>query len=61
LCVIAAFVVKNKNFFRTTEMSYTEAGRAIGFALDQTFRDAVLTCSALGILKRLEHISVKKT
>ncbi|MDR1290030.1 MAG: DUF1016 N-terminal domain-containing protein [Planctomycetaceae bacterium] len=37
---------------------YTEAGKAIGFALEQTLRDAALTCSALRILKRLEHTNV---
>ncbi|MDR1053836.1 MAG: hypothetical protein LBL39_06635 [Planctomycetaceae bacterium] len=35
---------------------YTAAGKAIGFALEQTLRNAALMCSALGILKRLEHI-----
>ncbi|MDR1290587.1 MAG: hypothetical protein LBK06_05240 [Planctomycetaceae bacterium] len=35
---------------------YTEAGKAIGFALEQPLHVVALPCSALRILKRLQHI-----
>jgi hypothetical protein len=34
---------------------YTEAGKAIGFALEQPLHVVALPCSALQILKRLQH------
>ncbi|MDR1291706.1 MAG: hypothetical protein LBK06_10955 [Planctomycetaceae bacterium] len=34
---------------------YTEAGNAIGFALEQPLHVVALPCSALRILKRLQH------
>ncbi|MDR1289609.1 MAG: hypothetical protein LBK06_00260 [Planctomycetaceae bacterium] len=34
---------------------YTEAGKAIGFALEQPLHVVALPCSALRILKRLQH------
>ncbi|MDR1291384.1 MAG: hypothetical protein LBK06_09285 [Planctomycetaceae bacterium] len=34
---------------------YTEAGKAIGFALEQSLHVVALPCSALRILKRLQH------
>ncbi|MDR1290523.1 MAG: hypothetical protein LBK06_04910, partial [Planctomycetaceae bacterium] len=35
---------------------YTVAGKAIGFALEQPLHVVALPCSALQILKRLQHI-----
>jgi hypothetical protein len=35
--------------------NYTEAGKAIGFALEQPLHVVALPCSALRILKRLQH------
>jgi hypothetical protein len=35
---------------------YTEAGKAIGFALEQSLHVVALPCSALRISKRLQHI-----
>jgi hypothetical protein len=35
------------------ESFYTEAGKAIGFALEQSLHVVALPCSALRILKRL--------
>ncbi|MDR1291250.1 MAG: hypothetical protein LBK06_08615 [Planctomycetaceae bacterium] len=35
--------------------NYTEAGKAIGFALEQPLHVVALPCSALLILKRLQH------
>jgi hypothetical protein len=37
-------------------INYTEAGKAIGFALEQSFHVVALPCSALRISKRLQHI-----
>ncbi|MDR1290248.1 MAG: hypothetical protein LBK06_03510 [Planctomycetaceae bacterium] len=37
------------------EYRYTEAGKAIGFALEQPLHVVALPCSALRILKRLQH------
>ncbi|MDR1479153.1 MAG: hypothetical protein LBJ00_09440 [Planctomycetaceae bacterium] len=37
-------------------MSYTAAGKAMGFALEQPLHVVTLACSASGILKQLEHI-----
>ncbi|MDR1290623.1 MAG: hypothetical protein LBK06_05425 [Planctomycetaceae bacterium] len=39
-------------------MRYTEAGKAIGFALEQPLHVVALPCSALRILKRLQHNKV---
>ncbi|MDR1290419.1 MAG: hypothetical protein LBK06_04375 [Planctomycetaceae bacterium] len=36
-------------------MMYTEAGKAIGFALEQSLHVVALPCSALRISKRLQH------
>jgi hypothetical protein len=37
------------------QLLYTEAGKAIGFALEQPLHIVALPCSALRILKRLQH------
>jgi hypothetical protein len=37
-------------------MTYTETGKAIGFALEQPLHVVALPCSALRILKQLQHI-----
>ncbi|MDR1289824.1 MAG: hypothetical protein LBK06_01335 [Planctomycetaceae bacterium] len=44
--------ILNSYFF----VFYTEAGKAIGFALEQPLHVVALPCSALRILKRLQHI-----
>jgi hypothetical protein len=38
-----------------SDTNYTEAGKAIGFALEQPLHVVALPCSALRILKRLQH------
>jgi RNase H-fold protein (predicted Holliday junction resolvase) len=39
-------------------LAYTEAGKAIGFALEQPLHVVALPCSALRISKRLQHTNM---
>jgi hypothetical protein len=44
------------NKISTNYFFYTEAGKAIGFVLEQSLHVVALPCSALRIAKRLQHI-----
>jgi hypothetical protein len=50
-----------KTFARlqSKKRKYTEAGKAIGFALEQPLHVVALPCSALQILKRLQRKKIK--
>jgi hypothetical protein len=45
-----------ENLYKSVlSVCYTVAGKAVGFALDQPLHVVALLCSALRILKRLQH------
>jgi hypothetical protein len=47
----------NRSRIIKVKVTYTVAGKAIGFALEQPLHVVALACSASRILKRLQHIA----